>query len=148
MMRLISLLSLGIAAAALPQMAAAQSATLQPGLYDVSKKVVMTGGRVTTDKVTEDCIRAGDNVKTLDGLLLDFTKRKNECTLGNVQETGSTLRANFTCKPLPSGGKVGGTIEAEYGADRLNYVIDSKFGPIASVTVTKGFRRTGECLAP
>lgn len=40
--RLISFLGFGIAAAALPQMAAAQSVTLDPGLYEVSEKVVMT----------------------------------------------------------------------------------------------------------
>ena len=42
MTRLISFLGFGIAAAALPQMAAAQSVTLDLGLYEVSEKVVMT----------------------------------------------------------------------------------------------------------
>lgn len=137
-------LSLGFAAVSFSQTAAAQSATLDPGLYEVSSKVVITG-RVVEDEVEDKCILAGQNVKTLDGLVLEFTKRKDECQLRNAQGTGSTMRADFTCPPLSTGGKVGGTIEAEYGADWLNYTIDTRFGPISRVTKTNNMRRKGGC---
>ena len=144
MTRLISFLGFGIAAAALPQMAAAQSVTLDPGLYEVSEKVVMTF-RPEKNKVEDVCISAGQNIKTLEGLIEAFTKRKDECQPRDIQQTGSTLRANFTCPSLPSGGDVGGTVEAEYGTNRLNYTIDIRFGPVSRVTVTTNMRRTGEC---
>ena len=147
MTRLIPLLGFGLAAACLPQFAAAQSATLNPGLYELSEKVVRTGGQVGKDAVTEACILAGDNNKTLEGLLLDFTKREDECTLSNVEHTASTMRSNFTCPPLSTGGDVGGTIEAEYGTDFFNHTLNAKFGPIVTVKITKELRRKGECPA-
>jgi len=143
MTRLAFLLGLGLLTASLPQMTTAQSATLEPGLYDVSNKVVMTG-RVVRDEVVEDCIRAGENDKTLQSLLLDFTK-KDECGLNNVEQTASTMRADFTCPPLQTGGDVGGTIEAKYASDSLIYTLDWRFGPISRVTVNKDLRRKAEC---
>lgn len=115
MTRLISFLGFGIAAAALPQMAAAQSVTLDPGLYEVSEKVVMTF-RPEKNKVEDVCISAGQNIKTLEGLIEAFTKRKDECQPRDIQQTARPCARISPARPCPRAG----TLAAQL---RLNMVL-------------------------
>ena len=146
MMRLIYVLSLGFAAAALPQIAAAQSATLEPGLYDRSRGGSLAGNTLERQE-TEICIREGENDKILEGLILGGNDDDVECRASNVEWTASTVRTDFICEPDHSGFVVSGTMDAKYGADFLNSTMDGKLNGSVEIKTDFKMRRRGECPA-
>ena len=147
MTRLISMLSLpislGLAAAAMPQIAAAQSVTLDPGLYDYSH-VVTIMGRATPADSYEYCLVEGQNSKTLDELVAGLADG-GQCTVSNVNMTASTGRADVTCTNTGLGMDVSGTLDATYTSSSYDVDTTAKIGPIGNIQVKTKVRRRGEC---
>lgn len=144
MTRLSLLLPLGFAALALPQMASANSVTLDPGLYDYSHTISM-GGRALPADEYEYCVQEGKNTKTLDELVASLAG-DGECTVSNVNMTSSTGRADISCTDTDLGMDVDGTLNATYGADFYDVDTTANLGPI-QVLVKTTVRRRGECPA-
>lgn len=143
MTRLICLLSFGLAAAALPQLAAAQSVTLEPGLYDFSHVVTMMGTAAPADTY-EYCVVEGENSKTLDELIEGLSDG-GQCSVSNVNMTASTGRADVTCTNTGLGMDVSGTLDAKYGPDFYDIDTKAKLGPIGGIRVTTKVKRRGMC---
>ena len=144
-MRLIYVLSLGFAAASLPQIAAAQSAKLTPGLYDISADVTFAGQPFAAEE-TEICIRDDESNKTMEELLTDLSKDVS-CPVNDAVWTASTVRADYQCPPDRTGNAIGGTIEAEFGADFLNHTVTGVFNPQMKMMAITKMRRKGDCPA-
>ncbi len=143
MTKFIPVLTLTVAASCLSSLAAAQSVTLDPGLYDYSHTLMIGGRGMPADKY-EYCVREGQNSKTLDELV-ESLAGDGECTVSNVNMTSSTGRADILCTGTDLG-DVSGTMEAEYGADF--YTVDTRadLGPLPVHVKTK-VRRRGDCPA-
>ncbi|MEP4052871.1 MAG: DUF3617 family protein [Litorimonas sp.] len=142
MSRLITLLSFGVGVAAMPQIAVANSVTLDPGLYDYSH-VVMMGGRALPADEYEYCVEEGQNSKTLDELVASLAG-DGECTVSNVNMTSSTGRADVACTDTELGMDISGTLEAEYTSSSYDVDTRADIGPIQLLVKTK-VRRRGEC---
>ena len=143
MTRLICLVSFGFAAAALPQLAAAQSVTLAPGLYDYSHVITMLGNETPADTY-EYCVEDGENSKTLDELVAGLSDG-GQCTVSNVNMTSTTGRADIVCTETGLGMDVSGTLEATYGPDFYDVYTTAKLGPIGGIKVKTKVRRRGDC---
>jgi len=144
MTRLIPLLALGVTAMVLPQLAAAQSVTLDPGLYDYSHVVSMGGNDLPADE-SEYCVIDGENSKTL-GELIDSLAQGGDCSISNVNMTESTGRADMACTNTEMGMDITGTLEAEYGSDWYDVDTTAQIGPM-QVSIRTEVRRRGECPA-
>lgn len=144
MTRLFSLLSIGLTATLLPQFAAANSVTLDPGLYDLSHVVMMAGRALPADEY-EYCVEDGDNSRTLEELL-DSLAGDGECRVSNVNMTDSKGRADVTCTGTDLGVDISGTLEAQYGSDFYDIDTRAGLGPIQIHVKTK-VRRRGKCPA-
>lgn len=148
MTRRISLFSLGLAtclAAALPQIAAAQSATLDPGLYDI-KAVVTLGGDVFADVEAQECVREGENDKTLDDMLTGINEKKH-CPVSNAVWTDDSVRADYVCESVNGAPGITGTIEASFGPDFLTVNTVGNMAPVGKMTANTEIKRTGDCPA-
>ncbi len=144
MTRFLPVLGLSLTALALPQLAAAQTVTLAPGLYDYAH-VVSIGGMALPADESEYCIAEGDNSKTLDELVASLAG-DGECTVSNVNMTGSTGRADLSCTDTDLGMDISGTLTADYGPDFYNVDTRASLGPM-QVLVRTEVRRRGECPA-
>ena len=142
-MRMIYVLSLVFTAASLPQIAAAQSATLEPGLYDRSRGGSLAGNTLERQE-TEVCVREGENDKILEDLILGGNDDV-ECPASNVEWTASTVRTDFICEPDHSGFVVSGTMDAKYGADFLNSTMNGKLNGSVEIKTDFEMRRNGDC---
>lgn len=143
MTRFICVVSLGLAAMAMPQIASAQSVTLDPGLYDYAH-VVMLGEHEMLRDEHEHCIVDGENSKTLDELVASLTG-DGQCTASNVSMTASTARADIICTDTGLGKDLTGTLEAEYGTDFYSIDSHAALGPMGQVRVNTKARRSGAC---
>jgi len=143
MMRMIYLLSLVFTAASLPQIAAAQSAKLDPGLYDIIADVTFAGQPFGGHE-TEICIRDDETNKTMEELLTDYSKDV-VCPVNDAVWTASTVRAEYQCPPDRTGIAIDGTIEAEYGADFFNHTITGVLGPEMKMVAITKMNRKGDC---
>ncbi len=142
-------LTMGLAAASLPQIAAAadlsQRFSVEPGLYETSTTVFMAGQTVMAD-ASEDCVREGENSKTLEELVEDI-RREGNCTLSNISTTDSAGYADFVCRPAGLGFEATGTMEAEYGSDYLTVIGDGTMGFLGAIQIETKAKRIGECPA-
>jgi len=138
-------LSLGVAAASLPQSAAAQSATLDPGLYDVSA-VVTLAGQLFAEHEAEECIRKGKNDK-LSEILTPNINKFRPCTNTQTSWTASSFRAEFLCKDLKTGSQSTDRSEASFGTDFANLTSTGTVGPGMEIKAVTNMRRKGECPA-
>lgn len=149
MTRLILSLTMGLAAASLSHIAAAQSltqtVTLDPGLYDVSHVMTMAGRTMPAD-ISQTCIREGENSKTLEDMLSGLSE-DGQCTFSNAAMTASTGRVDYVCSSDEMPFDVTGTMEAEYGSDFYTVVANGTFGPMGAVTTKVSLRRSGACPA-
>lgn len=140
-------LAAGLVAASLPFMAAAQDTsqtfTVTPGLYEMSTSVIMSGQSMIED-VSQDCVREGENSKTLDELVEEVSTAGN-CTLSNIAATQSTASADFICKPEGLPFEATGTMEIEHGPEFLDMVADGTMGFLGPVQFKTDARRIGEC---
>ena len=144
MNRLIYALTLGLTAVSMSQFAAAQSVTLEPGLYDYSN-IFSTGDLVLATDESEYCIKDGENSKTLDELVASLAGDGN-CTVSNVSMTDSTGRANLVCTGTDLGVDIAGTLDAKFGSDFYDVDTRAKLGPLDVLVKTK-VRRRGDCPA-
>lgn len=144
MTRILSFLSFSLLASALPQIASAQSVTLDPGLYDYSH-VVMVGGLAMPADEYEYCVEDGKNSKTIDELVASLAG-DGECTVSNLNMTASTGSADVACTDTELGMDISGTLSAEYGSDFYDVDTRAALGPIQVLVKTK-VRRRGECPA-
>lgn len=143
MTRFISLLSLSLIALALPQIAAAQSVTLDPGLYDTSVSFIAGGALMTSDE-SEYCVKDGENSKTFDELVAEVSG-EGQCTISNVSMTRSTGTADFACTETSIGFDVAGSMEANFGPDFYNLDARSEVPFMGEILVKTKIRRRGEC---
>lgn len=144
MTRLTYVLSLGLVAVlAMPQMAIAQSVSLEPGLYDYSHVVNLGGLQMPADEY-EYCVVEGENSKTIEELVAGLAG-EGQCTVSNVSMTASTGRADITCTETGLGMDISGTLEAVYGADFYNVDSRADIGPMGQVHVKTKVRRRGVC---
>lgn len=144
MSRIATIFAASAAAICFAPQLSAQSVTLDPGLYDYSH-VVSMGGRALPADTYEYCVREGRNSRTLDELVASLAG-DGECTVSNVNMTGSTGRADLTCTDTDLGMDISGTLEAEYGSDFYDVISRAKMGPLP-VRVDTKVRRRGDCPA-
>jgi len=145
MTRLLPLLGLGLTAFVMPHMAAAQSVTLDPGLYDISTKITMGGNEISADE-SEYCILEGENSKTFDELAAAIPG-EGQCTMSNVSMTESTGTANFACTDTDMGFDVSGTMDAKFGSNFYDIDTVAEIPIMGRVFVKTKVLRRGECPA-
>ena len=148
----LKLATIGLAAMSLPYMAQAQNAaedqarqqaiTIAPGLYEINNQVTMSGFPMPAE-AAQECIREGENSKTLDEIAASIGD--GQCALSNVAMTQSTGRADFLCTPEGLGFEVNGTVEAEFGVDFLNLTGNGTLGPMGPASVKIEMTRIGDC---
>ena len=142
-MRFLYLLSFGLTAFAMPQLAAAQTLTIDPGLYDVSTNVYVGAGELTADE-TVYCVVEGENSKSFDDLVAGIAG-DGQCLFSDVSMTGTTGTANFACTDTALGFDVSGTMEAKYGSDFYDIDTRAVIPIMGEVLVKTKVRRRGEC---
>ena len=136
-------LMIGSAAMGVPQMAAAQTITFTPGLYEYSA-ILNVFGQTMSEDTSEYCIVEGDNSRTLEALVDDLSGNA-QCTLSNVSLTDTTGQADFVCQPESLGLEVLGRMNAEYSAEHLDINLNGTIGGFAPANVIATARRNGAC---
>lgn len=143
MNRMLNLLGISIAVCVLPQMANAQTLTLDPGLYDYSHSFTVAGGELPGQSY-EYCLREGENSKTLDELVATLSDGA-ECSVTNVSMTSTTGRADVSCSDTGLGMDISGRIDAKFGPDFYDVDTQAKLGQFIPMQVKTKVRRRGAC---
>ena len=145
MTRFLPLISLGLTVMMFPQIATAQSVTLDPGLYDVSTNIMMDGTEVFSDE-TGYCILEGENTKTVEELEAGISGH-GDCEMRNVEMTGGIGHADFICTDTDIGFDISGTMEATYGSDFFNVDTNAAIPILGKILAQTKIRRSGNCAA-
>lgn len=143
MTRLLPILAFGVTAFVLPPLAAAQSVTLDPGLYDVSTNFILGGSEISADE-SEYCVLAGENTKTFEELEAEIAGSA-DCTFSNISMTGAIGHADFVCLDTEMGFDVSGKMEATYGPDFFNVDTTAAIPIMGEILARTKIRRRGEC---
>lgn len=153
MSRIITLLSLSLAAAIFPQIATAQTApktantSLDEGFYDVT--AVVSGYEFLAGTFTEQiCVRPGENDEPLKDLIFKSKPDdKMPCEHNNVIWTDSTVQADVLCRLLRTGEETPGSISAQFRSDFLQMSSIAQLTPQIEMKTNTTMTRKGECPA-
>lgn len=135
----------GLLPFALPQLAAAQTVTLDPGLYDFTTDISIMGHHVKTETY-EYCFYQGKNSKTFDEIASDVAGG-GHCTLSNSILTASTGSTDVQCTDPDLGLKIKGRLEATYGSDYYNVKGTANIGGFQDITTDTKVKRRSDCPA-
>ena len=135
-------LGLGLAASSFPNMAIAQTVSLDPGLYQYSHILNMGGQDMGVEEL-KYCVREGENSKSLDELV-ERLSDGGQCQLSNVSMTNSAGSADIMCTGTSLGFEINGRLDAKFGSDFYDIDTTTALGPLKIILKSK-VRRSGDC---
>lgn len=130
--------------AALP--AAAATATMQPGLYEISVQMVMKGMPLQMPVSSfRHCITPQDIV---DGKAYASSENSQDCTIRNLRQSGNAVSYDFACV-MPGSGSMVGRSSGTHHATGYDILMSGRFVPamegMSEFSQKLSARRIGNC---